>query len=54
MARDVATVPRAVELIFATRLENVEILLCYDDPRYDLALSASASPFRRHNTERQL
>ena len=35
-ALDLAQVARAVERIFEAHLENVEILLCYDDPRYDL------------------
>jgi hypothetical protein len=54
VAHDLANLPRAVDLIFAARLENVEILLCHDDPRYDLVLSASSSPFRRNNAKRQL
>ena len=43
-ALDLRQVTRAVERIFETRLENVEILLCYDDPRYDLVLPVPASP----------
>jgi hypothetical protein len=46
-AQDIAQVARAVELIFAAHLENVEILLCYDDPRYDLVLPVPPSPFRQ-------
>jgi hypothetical protein len=34
----------AVEIVFEERLENVEILLCYDDPRYDMTL-----PVQRHS-----
>jgi hypothetical protein len=45
-AQDLAQVARAVELIFASHLENVEILLCYDDPRYDLVLPVPPSPSR--------
>ncbi|MGO8929417.1 MAG: hypothetical protein ACLQU3_21330 [Limisphaerales bacterium] len=45
-AQDLAQVARAVELIFAAHLENVEILLCYDDPRYDLVLPVPPSPSR--------
>ena len=46
-ALDLAQVARAVELIFSAHLENVEILLCYDDPRYDLVLPVPASPSRQ-------
>ena len=43
-ALDLAQVARAVERIFEAHLENVEILLCYDDPRYDLILPVPPSP----------
>jgi len=43
-ALDLALVARAVERIFETHLENVEILLCYDDPRYDLILPVPPWP----------
>jgi hypothetical protein len=45
-AQNLAQVARAVELIFAAHLDNVEILLCYDDPRYDLVLPVPPSPSR--------
>jgi len=45
-AHDLAQVARAVELIFEAHLDNVEILLCYDDPRYDLVLPVPPSPSR--------
>jgi hypothetical protein len=45
-ALDLAQVARAVERIFEAHLENVEILLCYDDPRYDLILAVPPSPSR--------
>jgi hypothetical protein len=45
-ALDLGQVARAVERIFEARLENVEILLCYDDPRYDLVLPVPPSPSR--------
>jgi hypothetical protein len=45
-AQDLAQVASAVELIFEAHLENVEILLCYDDPRYDLILPVPPSPSR--------
>jgi len=45
-ALDLRQVTRAVECIFQARLENVEILLSYDDPRYDLVLPVPASPSR--------
>jgi hypothetical protein len=50
-ALDVAQVARAVELIFEAHLENVEILLCYDDPRYDLVLPVPPSPSRHDPLE---
>ncbi len=50
-AQDLAQVTRAVELIFEAHLENVEILLCYDDPRYDLILPVPPSP-SRHDSAR--
>src|ERR1017187_9168434 len=46
-ALDLAQVARAVERIFEAHLENVEILLCYDDPRYDLVLPVPPSPFQQ-------
>jgi hypothetical protein len=45
-AHDLAQVARAVERIFEAHLENVEILLSYDDPRYDLILPVPPSPSR--------
>ena len=45
-AYDLAQVARAVARIFEAHLENVEILLCYDDPRYDLILPVPPSPSR--------
>jgi len=49
-ALDLEQVARAVELIFASHLENVEILLCYDDPRYDLVLPVPPTPSREKPT----
>jgi hypothetical protein len=43
-AQDLAQTARAVELIFKAHLENVEILLSYDEPRYDLVLPVPPSP----------
>jgi hypothetical protein len=37
-ALDVKQTSRAVELIFNAGLENVEVLLCYDDPNYNIVL----------------
>jgi len=37
-ALDLKQTSRAVELIFDARLEHVEVLLCYDDPRYNIVL----------------
>jgi hypothetical protein len=46
-ALDLKQVARAVERIFEAHLENVEILLSYDEPRYDLVLPVPASPSRK-------
>jgi hypothetical protein len=45
-AYDLRQVARAVERIFEDHLENVEILLSYDEPRYDLVLPVPPSPSR--------
>ena len=45
-ACDLGQVARAVEQIFEAHLENVEILLSYDEPRYDLILPVPPSPSR--------
>jgi hypothetical protein len=45
-ASDLGQVARAVERIFQARLEDVEILLSYDEPRYDLVLPVPPSPSR--------
>jgi hypothetical protein len=45
-ASDLRQVARAVEQIFKAHLENVEILLSYDEPRYDLVLPVPPSPSR--------
>jgi hypothetical protein len=52
-AQDLAQVARAVERIFETHLENVEILLCYDDPRYDLILPVPPLPSRDDSAGRR-
>jgi hypothetical protein len=46
VACDLEQVARAVERIFEAHLENVEILLSYDEPRYDLVLPVPPSPSR--------
>jgi hypothetical protein len=43
---DLVQVAKAVERIFEVHLENVEILLSYDEPRYDLILPVPSSPSR--------
>ena len=43
---DLGQVAKAVERIFELHLENVEILLSYDEPRYDLILPVPPSPSR--------
>jgi hypothetical protein len=45
-ASDLGQVARAVERIFEAHLEDVEILLNYDEPRYDLILPVPPSPSR--------
>jgi hypothetical protein len=52
-AHDLAQVARAVERIFEAHLEHVEILLCYDDPRYDLVLPVPPSPSREESSGRR-
>jgi hypothetical protein len=37
-ALDVKQTSHAIELIFDAGLENVEVLLCYEDPRYNIVL----------------
>lgn len=51
-ALDLKQVARAVERIFEAHLENVEILLSYDEPRYDLVLPVPASPSRTEASSR--
>ena len=46
-ALNLEQVARAVSHIFEIHLENVEILLSYDDPRYDLVLPVPPSPSHR-------
>ncbi len=52
-ALDLGQVTRAVERIFEAHLENVEILLCYDDPHYDLVLQVPPSPSRTEPSARR-
>ena len=52
-AKDLAQTARAVELIFEAHLENVEILLSYDNPRYDLVLPVPPSPSREDPLRRR-
>ncbi len=52
-ACDLGQVARAVERIFEDHLENVEILLSYDEPRYDLILPVPPSPSRREGSGRR-
>jgi hypothetical protein len=49
-ASDLEQVARAIERIFEDHLENVEILLSYDEPRYDLVLPVPPSPSRSDST----
>ena len=57
-AYNLGQVAKAVERIFEVHLENVEILLSYDEPRYDLILAVPPSPsrgdsLRRHSTSEE-
>jgi hypothetical protein len=51
-ACDLGQVARAVERIFEAHLDNVEILLSYDEPRYDLILPVPPSPSRGDSLRR--
>ena len=53
VAQDLAQTALAVELIFEAHLENVEIFLSYDNPRYDLVLTVPPSPFREDPLRRR-
>ena len=46
LALDVGQAARAVALAFEAHLRDVEILLCYDDPRYNLVLPISQTQSR--------
>jgi hypothetical protein len=37
-ALDLKQTSRAVELVFDAGLDKVEVLLCYEDPRYNIVL----------------
>jgi hypothetical protein len=52
-ACDVGHVARAIERIFEAHLENVEILLSYDEPRYDLVLPVPPSPSQTDSLSRR-
>jgi hypothetical protein len=49
-ATDLEQVARAVERVFEAHLEDVEILLSYDEPRYDLVLPVPPRPSRASST----
>jgi len=42
-AHDFGQMARATERVFEAHLDHVEILLCYDDPRYDLVLAVPSA-----------
>ena len=42
-ALDLKHMSHAIELAFGSRMENVEVLLCYDDPRYNIILPVTSS-----------
>ena len=41
----------AVEIVFQQHLENVEILLSYDDPQHDVVLAIDRHPQKLPNAE---
>lgn len=43
-ALDVRQLPRAIALAFEADLKNVEVLLCYEDPHYNLVLPIARPP----------
>ena len=48
-ALDLGQAARAVALAFEAHLWDVEIVLCYDDPRYNLVLPISRAGSRSEN-----
>jgi hypothetical protein len=44
----------AVEMVFKERLENVEILLCYEDPRYNVVLPVDRLQRKIHGADLDL
>jgi hypothetical protein len=52
-ASNLGQVAKAVERIFEAHLDNVEILLSYDEPRYDLILPVPPSPSRDDSLRRR-
>ena len=43
-ARDFVTSARAIQLAFEWRLKEVEVVLAFDDPRYNLAMRLNTRP----------
>jgi hypothetical protein len=50
-ALDIGQAARAVTLAFEARMWDVEILLCYEDPRYNLVLPISRATNRGDSME---
>jgi hypothetical protein len=46
-ALDLKQTSKAVQLVFDSHLESVEVVLCYDDPRYNIVL-----PFDRSKPQK--
>jgi len=46
-ALDLKQTSKAVQLVFDSHLESVEVVLCYDDPRYNIVL-----PFDRSRPQK--
>jgi len=42
-ALDLKQMSQAIELAFGAHMENVEVLLCYEDPRYNITLPVAMS-----------
>lgn len=42
--QDFVTAARAITFAFEARLKDVEVLLCFDDPRFDIRLPIKSHP----------
>ena len=53
-ALDLGRLAWAVEMVFQQHLEHVEILLCYDDPRYNVVLPIDRLQRKPHGADADL